>query len=161
MRDFWGVAFFAFTAAFYVLYRTTPPPAVNATGPVDIVGALFWILVLGLLLLFDIGLIVLSPVAALRVAVSGRWRYLSRERVLLATVVALLWSMYSALDGPNLDVIYREWSHYTYTPNGSEWWLNLPPVVDAGLYGWGFVANGVLVYWLLGAIHRLWENQTA
>jgi len=147
-RDFWGVAVFVFVATSYVIFRISP--LANTPLPISVENALFWIVLLGLLLVASVCFSVWLIGVAVWVFLSGRWRHLSRERLLLASVIALLWVSYSDLDAGT-----------RYTPTGSEWWANLPWAVLGAFFIWGVVTNTVIVYWLTGAIHRLGTGDRA
>jgi len=145
-RDFLGVAFIAFTTAVYLIFRisplgNTPLPMPQPTS--DNAGSmLVWLLLLLLLVIIvSICFTVWIAIVVGRVALGG-WRDLSRERVLLASVVALAWSWYQATNATE-----------TY-PQTNTW----PAGLVGALTVWGVITNVVIFYWLTGAIGRLWAG---
>lgn len=149
-RDFLGVALFAFIVAINLIFRfstvgNTPLPIPQPTS--DNAGSMLvtLLLVMAVLVILYVCFTIWMAVIVLRV-VFGGWRDLSRERFVLASVTALAWSSYANAQPVRVDGA------------ASTWLANVPAIIMPALFVWGVVTNTVILYWLTGAIHRLWAG---
>jgi hypothetical protein len=134
-RDFLGVALFVFEVAIYIMFRIDaaaantsmpiPQPTLGNAGSMLLVTLVLVVVLVIVVVLFNIAVVV----AVGRVLFGSR--HVERERLLLASLLALAWSW----------DIHSNPTQASIPSSG----FTLPDFVVAALFVWGVVANIVVM----------------